>query len=108
MDICRSEAQTRRSLRSSPLRPMPLTVISHGLPGEYPPGWPADAEENLWSQLQNELAALVPGSHHVIAERSHHDIHHEQPQLVIREIRRVVAAVRAEPQPLRAEVIGET
>jgi pimeloyl-ACP methyl ester carboxylesterase len=95
MDICRSEAQTRRSLHHSPVHAMPLSVISHGLPGEYPPGWPADAEEALWTQLQNELAALVPGSHHVIAHRSHHPIHTEQPKLVVREIRRVVAAVRA-------------
>jgi pimeloyl-ACP methyl ester carboxylesterase len=95
MDICRSEAETRQALRHSPLRPMPLSVISHGLPGEYPPGWPADAEEELWTQLQNELAALVPGSHHVIAEQSHHDIHTEQPELVVQEIRLVVAAVRA-------------
>jgi pimeloyl-ACP methyl ester carboxylesterase len=30
MDICRAEEQTRRALSRSPLRPMPLAVISRG------------------------------------------------------------------------------
>ena len=38
---------------------------------------------------------LEPGSHHVVATRSDHDIQHEQPRLVLREIRAVVDAVRA-------------
>ena len=32
---------------------------------------------------------------HVIATRSGHDIQHEQPELVLAQVRRVVAAVRA-------------
>jgi pimeloyl-ACP methyl ester carboxylesterase len=96
MDICRSELQTRTALRHHPLRRMPLSVISHGVvpPGTYPDDWPAGAEEALWSRLQDELAALEPGSHHVIATRSDHDIQHEQPGLVLHEIRTVLSAVR--------------
>jgi pimeloyl-ACP methyl ester carboxylesterase len=37
---------------------------------------------------------LVAESKHVIAERSGHEIHHEQPELVVAAIRDVVAAVR--------------
>ena len=48
----------------------------------------------LWRRLQDELAALQPGSTHVIATRSGHDIQHEQPELVLAQVRRVVAAVR--------------
>jgi hypothetical protein len=97
MDICESEHQARVALRQHPLRPMPLSVISHGVvaPGTYPDGWPADAEEALWSRLQDELAALEPGSRHVVATRSDHDIQHEQPDLVLREIKTVLDAVRA-------------
>jgi pimeloyl-ACP methyl ester carboxylesterase len=36
----------------------------------------------------------VPNSKHVIAEQSGHDIHHEQPDLVVAAIRSVVEAVR--------------
>lgn len=96
MDICRSEQQTRNALRRHPLRPMPLSVISHGqvAPGTYPDGWPAHAEEALWSRLQDELAALERGSRHVVATRSDHDIQHEQPSLVLHEIWTVIDAVR--------------
>ena len=97
MDICESEHQARVALQRHPLVRMPLSVISHGVvpPGTYPDGWPADAEEALWSRLQDELAALEPGSRHVIATKSDHDIQHEQPRLVLREIKWVVDAVRA-------------
>ena len=94
MDICRAEAQTRAALAAHALRRMPLAVITHG--GEhYPPGTEADAQERLWQQLQDELAAMQPGSTHVIAVHSGHDIQHEQPELVLAQVHRVVAAVRA-------------
>jgi len=94
MDICRAEAQTRAALAAHPLHRMPLAVITHG--GEhFPPGSEPAAQERLWQQLQNELAAMQPGSVHVIATRSGHDIQHEQPALVFAQLRRVVTAVRA-------------
>jgi hypothetical protein len=75
---------------------MPLAVITHGLvaPGTYPDGWPVTASERLWSRLQDELAALEPGSRHVIATRSDHDVQHEQPGLVLRQVTAIVTAVR--------------
>jgi pimeloyl-ACP methyl ester carboxylesterase len=94
MDICRAEAQTRVALATHPLRRMPLAVITHG--GlHYPPGTLEDAQERLWRQLQDELAAMQPGSTHDIAVHSGHDIQHEQPELVLAQVSRVVAAVRA-------------
>ena len=94
MDICRAEAQTGAALGVHPLRRMPLAVITHG--GEhFPPGSQDAAQERLWQQLQDELAAMQPGSSHVIATGSGHDIQHEQPELVLAQVRRVVAAVRA-------------
>lgn len=94
MDICRAEAQTRAALAAHPLGRMPLAVITRG--GlRFPPGSEPAAQERLWRQLQNELAAMQPGSTHVIATRSGHDIQHEQPELVLAQVRRVVAAIRA-------------
>jgi pimeloyl-ACP methyl ester carboxylesterase len=94
MDICRAEAQTRAALAAHPLRRMPLAVITRG--GlHFPPGSQEDAQERLWRQLQDELAAMQRGSSHVIAVHSGHDIQHEQPELVLAQVRRVVAAVRA-------------
>jgi pimeloyl-ACP methyl ester carboxylesterase len=93
MDICRSERQARAQLAVRPLRPMPVAVLSHGIP-EGSPGPERDIGERVWAQLQRELAALLPGSEHVVARRSPHDIQHTQPGLVLREVREVVAAVR--------------
>jgi len=94
MDICRAEAQTRAALAAHPLRRMPLAVITRG--GlHFSPRSEPDAQERLWRQLQNELAAMQPDSSHVIATRSGHDIQHEQPELVLAQVRRVVVAVRS-------------
>jgi pimeloyl-ACP methyl ester carboxylesterase len=93
MDICRAEAQTRRALARSPLRPMPLAVISRGHT-EFPAGTLEDAQERLWRRLQRELAAMSPGARHVVAAGSGHDVYQERPGLVLRQIRDVVTAVR--------------
>jgi pimeloyl-ACP methyl ester carboxylesterase len=93
LDIWTSERQTRVALRRSPLRPMPLVVLTRGHPDG--PGGPfVEQQERLWLQLQRELAAMVPGSRHVITQ-SGHNIQDEQPELVLDAIRDVVLAVRA-------------
>jgi pimeloyl-ACP methyl ester carboxylesterase len=97
-DIWTSQRQTQVALRRSPLRPMPLVALAHGRvdPFVYPPGWPfVEQEEQLWRQLQQELAQLVPGGRLVVATDSGHDIPHEQPELVLGAIQDVVLAVRA-------------
>jgi pimeloyl-ACP methyl ester carboxylesterase len=93
VDIWTSERQTRVALRRSPIRPMPLVVIAHGRPDPDTPF--VELEEPFWRQLQRELAHLVPGGRLVVATESGHDIHHEQPELVLDAIRDVVLAVRA-------------
>jgi pimeloyl-ACP methyl ester carboxylesterase len=93
VDIWTSERQTRVALRRSPLRPMPLVVLTRGHPDV--PGAPfVEQQEALLLQLQRELAQLVPGSRHLITQ-SGHNIQLEQPELVLDAIRDVVQAVRA-------------
>jgi pimeloyl-ACP methyl ester carboxylesterase len=95
VDIWTSERQTRQALRRSPLRPMPLVALAHGRPDD--PGAPfVEQDERLWRQLQHELAQLVPDGRLVVATQSGHNIHQEQPQLVLDAIRDVVQAVRAD------------
>jgi pimeloyl-ACP methyl ester carboxylesterase len=93
IDIWTSERQTRAALRRSPLRPMPLVVLTRGRP-EDPGAAFVEQDERLWLELQRELARLVPGSRHLITQ-SGHDIQLEQPELVLDAIRDVVLAVRA-------------
>jgi pimeloyl-ACP methyl ester carboxylesterase len=100
-----SAAQMRQAQSDTPLRPMPLVVLSHSRtlpnPFGFPSDWPVEALERAFQDSQDALARLVPGARHVIAARSGHYIQLDQPGLVVREIRRVVeAARRREPRPL--------
>lgn len=96
-------------LAAAPLRPMPLIVLSADHPwgplvpgfiaeGKLPADTPADAgdvTDRAQKEAQAKLAALVPGARHVTNTDSGHDIHKEQPLLVIQSIRDVVDTVRA-------------
>jgi pimeloyl-ACP methyl ester carboxylesterase len=89
-------AVMRRAREESPLRPMPLAVLAHGLPFPAPfPEWPVDEMEGIMRSLQDDLAQLVPDARYVIAEASGHNIHQDQPELVIEAIRWVLDAVRS-------------
>lgn len=94
-----SAAQMRQAQADTPLRRMPLVVLSHSQtlpnPFGFPPDWPVEALERAFQDSQDKLAALMPGARHVIAARSGHYIQLDQPRLVTREIRRVVEAARS-------------
>ena len=92
-----SFTQMRQARAAGTLRSMPLVVLSHGRAAEAserPPGWPVAEEERIWRELHAEIAQLVPNGRHVVAEASGHDIHQEQPDLVVKAILDVVAAGR--------------
>ena len=95
-------------LRAAPLKPMPLIVLSADrpwgphvpkmiadglLPADVPPdfGYVTDRAQK---EAQAKLAEIVPGAKHITDTDSGHEIHKEQPQLVIDAIRAVVDAVR--------------
>jgi pimeloyl-ACP methyl ester carboxylesterase len=90
-----SVVQVRQARATAPLRPMPLVVLAHGIPFAPPfPGWPTDTMETVMLDAQKDLAALVPDARLVVATESGHNIHQDQPDLVIDAIAQVVAAVR--------------
>jgi pimeloyl-ACP methyl ester carboxylesterase len=96
IDIAASSAEMRATLADSPLRPMPLFVLTHGVPDPPSPGEPpelAQAKERVWQELQQQLAGLVPNAKHLIVRDSGHIIQEEQPDTVIDAIRQVVEAV---------------
>jgi pimeloyl-ACP methyl ester carboxylesterase len=95
IDMETSLKQTRAALSAAPLHPMPLFVLTHGQVDQPDPDPRINAaDERLWQTLQNELAALVPNSKHLVAKGSGHDIQHDRPGLVLNAIQDVVAAVR--------------
>ncbi len=95
-------------IRAAPaLHPMPIVVLSADrpwgpqvpsmieagkLPADIPPdfGYVTDAAQK---KAQERLAKLVPNEKHITNTNSGHEIHKEQPQLVIDAIREVVQAV---------------
>ena len=96
-----------------PLRPLPLIVLSADrpwgpqvpsmieagtLPANVPPdfGYVTDAAQK---QAQARLAELVPNAKHITNTNSGHEIHKEQPGLVIDSIREIVDAVRSGSWP---------
>ena len=105
IDPDRSFAQVRAA---APLRPLPLVVLSADRPwgpqipaliaaGVLPASVPSDfgyVTDAAQMQAQARLAALVPNARHVTRTNSGHEIHKEQPRLVIDAIREVVDAVR--------------
>jgi pimeloyl-ACP methyl ester carboxylesterase len=94
----RSFAQMRRAQRKHPLRHIPLSVISKGLPFVLPEDLPGGLTpallERAWHLAQDKLAKLTPDAVHVIAKHSSHYVMLTQPKLIIDQTRRVVRAVR--------------
>ena len=106
VDVDRSCDQIRAA---PPLRPIPLVVLSADRPwGPQVPsmiaagklsadiprdfGYVTDAAQK---KAQERLAKFVPNEKHITKTNSGHEIHKDQPQLVIDAIREVVEAVRS-------------
>ena len=73
---------------------MPGLIADGTLPPDIPPDF-GYITDRAAKEAQAKLAASVPGARHVTNTDSGHEIHKDQPQLVIDSIRDVVDAVRA-------------
>ena len=90
-------AVVREAVAASPLRPMPLAILAHGRPFALPEdalGFTASELEGYIRAGNEAKVALVPKARFSVAGESGHDIHQDQPELVIEAIRQVVAGVR--------------
>jgi pimeloyl-ACP methyl ester carboxylesterase len=72
---------------------IPSMIAAGKLSSDVPPdfGYVTDAAQK---KAQEQLAKLVPNAKHITNTNSGHEIHKEQPRLVIEAIRKVVEAVR--------------
>ncbi len=87
----------RAAVAASPLQPMPLAVLGHGIPFPTPDdmaGFTPGELEEILQAANRGLATLVPGGRFWLASESGHDIHQDQPELVIEAIQEVLAGVR--------------
>jgi pimeloyl-ACP methyl ester carboxylesterase len=72
---------------------VPAMIASGALPADIPPdfGYVTDAAQK---EAQAKLAELVRNAKHITETDSGHEIHKEQPQLVLDAVREVIDAVR--------------
>jgi pimeloyl-ACP methyl ester carboxylesterase len=85
-----------RAAHITTLGDIPLIVLSHGQTQRVP-GLSAEVNrefEQTWQQMQSELATQSSHGKRIVAEKSGHYIHLEQPELVIDAIREAVEAAR--------------
>ncbi len=76
---------------------VPLLILSHGQPPSAaccPKGWPIAEQEQLWQQLQQELAKLTPSGEQRVVPESGHMIHQAAPEVVIDAIAEMVERLR--------------
>ena len=91
-----AELGAARSLDS-----IPLVVVARGRPlgdDEMPPSWSPDQRrrrEELRRSLQADLVTRSTAGELVVAARSGHFVHHEEPGVVVRAVRRLVDRWRA-------------
>ncbi|MFC0187232.1 alpha/beta fold hydrolase [Fictibacillus aquaticus] len=65
--------------------PIPLTVICAGKKSHY-----SKASQELWNEMQRELLSLSTEGTFVLAENSAHYVQHDEPELVLREIKGLI------------------
>jgi pimeloyl-ACP methyl ester carboxylesterase len=93
----KDNAVMRQAAAAAPLGPMPLAVLAHARPFDLPEeaeGFSSDALESVLRAANEKLATLVPNARFFVAKDSGHDIHQDEPELVIEAIRQVVVGVR--------------
>ena len=93
----KGNAVMRQAVANMPLGPMPLAVLAHARPFDLPKeaeGFSSDALESVLRAANEKLATLVPNARFFVAKGSGHDIHQDEPELVIEAIRQVVVGVR--------------
>jgi pimeloyl-ACP methyl ester carboxylesterase len=90
-------AVMREAAAATRLAPMPLAVLAHGRAADLPDnaqGFTAEELETLMQAQYKDLATLVPDARFTVASESGHNIHQDQPELVIEAVRQVVEGVR--------------
>jgi pimeloyl-ACP methyl ester carboxylesterase len=87
------EVSTSQTDPPATLNEVPLIVLSRG---SLNPGLPDEEfewQKQCWNALQRELTMLSSNSRQIVAEKSGHYIHHDQPELVVDAIRLLVEEI---------------
>ena len=93
LDELAASAESDKQLAATgSLGNVPLVVIRHGIPDLFSsmPASQAKHAEQVWQELQTDLASLSSNSQLLVAEKSGHGIQVDQPEIVIEAIRQMV------------------
>jgi pimeloyl-ACP methyl ester carboxylesterase len=90
LDAIHNSDDQLRTVRS--LGDIPLVVIKHGIPNLFSSMSATEAKiaEEIWHDLQLDLAGTSTNSEFILAEKSGHAIHVDQPELVITTIYKMI------------------
>ena len=103
LDELAAIAESDKQLQAAgTLGELPLTAIRHGIPDLFAsmPAEQAKAAEQVWQELQAELAKLSSKGQILVAEKSGHGIPVDQPDIVVDAIRQMVESVRRGQRPV--------
>jgi len=90
------DESARQVLATGPLADLPLAVLSSAREFDQYRGTPIPVEEanEIWLELQEELAALSSNSIHIVTMTGPHTVQYEEPQVVAGLIAELVRRVR--------------
>jgi pimeloyl-ACP methyl ester carboxylesterase len=91
MDLPRTWAEMHHA---DPIPEVPLVVLSAGREKPVPPGFPKQEFNQIWRELQDDLATLAPAAIHRWVD-TNHDIALDRPQEVVDAVRWVLEQIGA-------------
>jgi pimeloyl-ACP methyl ester carboxylesterase len=89
MNLNASTAQVRTA---APRPTVPVIILAHTYGHVVLVGGAMGQSEQLWEELERDMADRLPSATLIVAEHSGHEIQHDEPQLVVDAVGRVRAA----------------
>jgi pimeloyl-ACP methyl ester carboxylesterase len=77
------QASQEEVQHAGPLPHVPVVVLSSTELREFPPGFSGEYMQQLWQELQQDLADQIPSARHIVVAQSGHYIHLDRPEVVI-------------------------
>ena len=93
-DELKNMTQLENEIRQQSLGDLPVTIITHGIPIDITSigmtKEQSDKLENIWQTQQKQMLDLSTNSSLTVAEKSGHSIMIDEPELVIKEVKKMV------------------
>ncbi len=74
---------------------IPIVVIARGRTEAWPAGYPIEALERSWRNLERDLASRAPQGTLLIADQADHNIPGQQPAIMVDATNRILIAIHS-------------